>query len=133
MTVKVVTQTHTQKETSTEMPSIRLKRKIDLCHVIRLVCCFCDIFAMRYHHFDITLLLSPPYFTTSQPLCLLPPYLTQYLRWSAHNRPHLFFAFAIGIAGPVAALTLTPLRRKYLYPDHSPLPQSYPREYYRDI
>ncbi|AOW05870.1 hypothetical protein B0I72DRAFT_142429 [Yarrowia lipolytica] len=50
----------------------------------------------------------------------------RYLRWSAHNRPHLFFAFAIGIAGPVAALTLTPLRRKYLYPDHSPLPQSYP-------
>ncbi|GMM36910.1 hypothetical protein DASC09_042350 [Saccharomycopsis crataegensis] len=58
-----------------------------------------------------------------------PVYFKQPIRWMryyAHNRPHLFFAVMLGAMGPVFLLGVGPLRRKYLYPDHTPLPQSYP-------
>ncbi|CEP23259.1 hypothetical protein BN1211_3796 [Cyberlindnera jadinii] len=58
-----------------------------------------------------------------------PVYFREPIRWCryhAHNRPHIFFSVAIGVAGPILALTLTPLRRKFLFEDHEPVPFSYP-------
>ncbi|VVT58814.1 uncharacterized protein SAPINGB_P006397 [Magnusiomyces paraingens] len=50
----------------------------------------------------------------------------RYIRWSAHEQPTLFYTVIIGAAGPLFALTLTPLRRKYLFADAPEIPLTYP-------
>lgn len=46
----------------------------------------------------------------------------QWLRWCAHNKPNIFFPCAIAAMGPVFLFVVTPLRRKFIYPDAAPLP-----------
>ncbi|ESX00979.1 putative membrane protein [Ogataea parapolymorpha DL-1] len=46
----------------------------------------------------------------------------RWLRYYAHNRPHLFFAGCIAVMGPAMLVTITPLRRRFLYDDLAPLP-----------
>lgn len=53
----------------------------------------------------------------------------KWLRYHAHTRPHLYYSVVLGLAAPALALVLTPLRRKYLYPDHEPIPSGYPSMY----
>ncbi|CAH2445832.1 Subunit of mitochondrial NADH:ubiquinone oxidoreductase (complex I) [Komagataella phaffii CBS 7435] len=53
-----------------------------------------------------------------------PVYYKQPIRWlsyHAHTRPHVFYAIAVAALGPVFMMA-TPLRRKFLYDDHEPLP-----------
>lgn len=47
------------------------------------------------------------------------------MRYHAHTKPQFFWSVALGLAGPVLLL-LTPLRRKYIYADHEPIPYVYP-------
>ncbi|AOW29099.1 hypothetical protein MG5_03585 [Candida albicans P57072] len=57
-----------------------------------------------------------------------PVYFKQPFRWiryHAHVNPALFVSVALGVSAPLVLL-LTPLRRKYLYADHEPVPQVYP-------
>lgn len=56
------------------------------------------------------------------------PILTryQYIRWSSHEQPTLFWTVLIGASGPLLALTATPLRRKFLFPDAPEIPLTYP-------
>lgn len=46
----------------------------------------------------------------------------RWLRYQAHNKPHLFYSGFIAFMGPVFLFTVTPLRRKFLYADAEPLP-----------
>lgn len=50
----------------------------------------------------------------------------RYLRYCAHTKPHIVVAYVLGVGGPLAALTLTPVRRKLLYADAPQIPMSYP-------
>ncbi|ODV92882.1 hypothetical protein CANCADRAFT_94786 [Tortispora caseinolytica NRRL Y-17796] len=50
----------------------------------------------------------------------------KYMRWCAHHYPAYFFSLLLGFSFPVAALAVTPLRRKFLYDDHIPIPRTYP-------
>ncbi|KAI3405534.1 N19M [Candida oxycetoniae] len=57
-----------------------------------------------------------------------PVYFKQPIRWMryhAHVNPAIFLSVVLGLAGPTL-LFLSPLRRKYLYPDHEPIPFVYP-------
>ncbi|KAG0688452.1 hypothetical protein C6P40_000970 [Pichia californica] len=45
-----------------------------------------------------------------------------WLRYQAHNKPHLFFSGFIAFLGPVFLFAGTPLRRTFLYADATPLP-----------
>ncbi|KAI5955237.1 N19M [Candida jiufengensis] len=57
-----------------------------------------------------------------------PIYFKQPIRWiryHAHVNPALFLSVSLAAAAPVLLL-LTPLRRKFLYPDHEPIPFVYP-------
>lgn len=49
----------------------------------------------------------------------------QWIRYHAHTKPHFALSVALGVAGPVLLL-LSPLREKYLYANHEPIPQVYP-------
>lgn len=49
-------------------------------------------------------------------------YIQQWLRYQAHNKPHLFFSGFIAFLGPVFLFAGTPLRRTFLYADATPLP-----------
>ncbi|ODV98230.1 hypothetical protein PACTADRAFT_716 [Pachysolen tannophilus NRRL Y-2460] len=54
-----------------------------------------------------------------------PVYYKQPFRWlsyHAHTRPYVFYATAIAALGPVFIFVVTPVRRKFLYEDHVPLP-----------
>lgn len=53
------------------------------------------------------------------------PLLTQWLRYHAHTKPHFFWSVAMGLTAPLLLLA-TPLRRKFLYEDHTPIPVTYP-------
>ncbi|ODQ59289.1 hypothetical protein WICANDRAFT_69651 [Wickerhamomyces anomalus NRRL Y-366-8] len=58
-----------------------------------------------------------------------PVYYKQPIRWlryHAHTRPHLYYSVVLGLGVPALALILTPLRRRYLYPDHEVVPNGYP-------
>lgn len=54
-----------------------------------------------------------------------PIYFKEPIRWvryQAHNKPHLFFSAFIALMGPAFLFAGTPLRRKFLYEDAAPLP-----------
>lgn len=46
----------------------------------------------------------------------------RWLRYHAHNKPHLFFSGFIALMGPVFLFAGTPIRRQFLYADAEPLP-----------
>ncbi|EGV63742.1 hypothetical protein CANTEDRAFT_113781, partial [Yamadazyma tenuis ATCC 10573] len=57
-----------------------------------------------------------------------PVYFKQPIRWlkyHAHTKPHFFWSIAFGLSAPVLLLA-TPIRRKYLWADHEPIPRTYP-------
>ncbi|CAH6723483.1 putative NADH-ubiquinone oxidoreductase 9.5 kDa subunit [[Candida] jaroonii] len=63
-----------------------------------------------------------------------PVYYKQPIRWlryHAHTKPHFFWSIAFGLSGPLL-IAFTPLRKKFIYDDHVPVPQSYPLEGPRD-
>lgn len=49
----------------------------------------------------------------------------QWFRYHAHTKPHFVFSIVMGLAAPVFLLA-TPLRDKYLYKTHNPIPHVYP-------
>lgn len=49
----------------------------------------------------------------------------QWIRYHAHTKPHFALSVALGVAGPVLLL-LSPVREKYLYANHEPIPYVYP-------
>ncbi|RLV87031.1 hypothetical protein JA9_000892 [Meyerozyma sp. JA9] len=49
----------------------------------------------------------------------------RWLRYHAHTKPHFFWSVAMGLSAPLLLLA-TPLRRKFLYEDHTPIPVTYP-------
>jgi hypothetical protein len=52
----------------------------------------------------------------------------RYLRWASHEKPAIFYSLLIGSMGPVALVTLPPLRRALGDVDPEPIPLSYPRK-----
>lgn len=54
----------------------------------------------------------------------------RYLRWASHERPAYFYSMLIGACGPVALVTLPPIRRFLGDVDPAPIPLSYPSMYH---
>lgn len=57
-----------------------------------------------------------------------PVYYKQPIRWAryhAHTKPHFFFSVLLGVLAPILLLA-TPLRQKFLYDNHEPIPLVYP-------
>lgn len=50
----------------------------------------------------------------------------RYLRWASHEKPAIFYSLLIGSMGPVALVTLPPLRRALGDVDPEPIPMTYP-------
>lgn len=50
----------------------------------------------------------------------------RYLRWASHEKPAIFYSVFIGAMGPVAVVTLPPLRHALGDADPAPIPMSYP-------
>ncbi|KAH8701758.1 putative NADH-ubiquinone oxidoreductase 9.5 kDa subunit [Talaromyces proteolyticus] len=61
--------------------------------------------------------MSVPQFW-SQPL--------RYLRWASHEKPAIFYSIILGSMGPVALVTLPPIRRYFGDVDPEQIPFSYP-------
>lgn len=62
--------------------------------------------------------------STQAPLYYKQP--IRWLRYYSHTKPHLFYAVSLGLMGPAFLFAVTPLRRKYLFEDHVPVPTTYP-------
>lgn len=50
----------------------------------------------------------------------------RYLRWSAREKPALFWACAIGGSGPVILFTVPPTLKMLGYERAKPIPMTYP-------
>jgi len=50
----------------------------------------------------------------------------RYLRWFSYEHPAYFWSLVIGAAGPVAMVTVPPIRRLVGDEDAPPIPPSYP-------
>ncbi|KAL1998682.1 hypothetical protein VTN02DRAFT_5753 [Thermoascus thermophilus] len=50
----------------------------------------------------------------------------RYLRWASHEKPAIFYSIVIGSMGPVALVTLPPIRRFLGDVDPEPIPMTYP-------
>ncbi|KAJ5906562.1 uncharacterized protein N7473_003478 [Penicillium subrubescens] len=50
----------------------------------------------------------------------------RYIRWASHEKPAIFYSLLIGSMGPVALVTLPPLRRALGDVDPEPIPMTYP-------
>jgi hypothetical protein len=50
----------------------------------------------------------------------------RYIRWASHEKPAIFYSLIIGSMGPVALVTLPPLRRALGDVDPEPIPMTYP-------
>ncbi|OJD19325.1 hypothetical protein AJ78_00684 [Emergomyces pasteurianus Ep9510] len=50
----------------------------------------------------------------------------RYMRWAAHEKPAIFFSIIIGSLGPVALVSLPPIRRYLGDVDPAPIPLTYP-------
>ncbi|CAK7892401.1 hypothetical protein CAAN1_19S02740 [[Candida] anglica] len=58
-----------------------------------------------------------------------PVYFKEPLRWlryHAHTKPHFVASIGLGLSAPLLVIFAAPLRRKYLYADHEPIPSVYP-------
>ncbi|KAI9866341.1 MAG: hypothetical protein M1813_001463 [Trichoglossum hirsutum] len=49
-----------------------------------------------------------------------------YLRWAAIEKPALFYSIVIGALGPVALVTIPPIRRRLGDVSPEPVPLTYP-------
>lgn len=50
----------------------------------------------------------------------------RYLRWASHEKPAIFYSIIVGSMGPVALVTLPPIRRFLGDVDPEPIPMTYP-------
>ncbi|KAI1907091.1 n19m, NADH-ubiquinone oxidoreductase 9.5 kDa subunit [Ophidiomyces ophidiicola] len=50
----------------------------------------------------------------------------RYMRWAAIEKPAIFYSIVMGSLGPVALVTLPPIRRYFGDVDPPPVPLSYP-------
>lgn len=50
----------------------------------------------------------------------------RYLRWASHEKPAIFYALVTGAMGPVALVTLPPIRHYFGDVDPEPIPLTYP-------
>jgi hypothetical protein len=50
----------------------------------------------------------------------------RYMRWASREKPAIFFSIIIGAMGPVALVTLPPIRRYLGDVDPPPIPMTYP-------
>ncbi|EAW12729.1 NADH:ubiquinone oxidoreductase subunit NDUFA3 [Aspergillus clavatus NRRL 1] len=50
----------------------------------------------------------------------------RYLRWASHEKPAIFYSLIIGASGPLALVTLPPIRRFFGDVDPEPIPLTYP-------
>ncbi|KAI9045341.1 NADH:ubiquinone oxidoreductase subunit NDUFA3 [Aspergillus affinis] len=50
----------------------------------------------------------------------------RYLRWASHEKPAIFYALVTGAMGPVALVTLPPIRHFFGDVDPEPVPLTYP-------
>ncbi|KAJ5795114.1 hypothetical protein N7457_001713 [Penicillium paradoxum] len=50
----------------------------------------------------------------------------RYLRWAAHEKPAILAALFIGSMGPVALVTIPPIRHALGDVDPEPIPMTYP-------
>lgn len=71
-----------------------------------------------------TLIDVRPFVTMSNPQFWSTP--LRYIRWAAHEKPAIFFSLVIGSMGPVALVSLPPIRRALGDVDPEPIPLSYP-------
>lgn len=67
--------------------------------------------------FSDTVTMSAPHFW-STPL--------RYLRWASYEKPAIFYSIIVGSMGPVALVTLPPIRRFFGDVDPEPIPLTYP-------
>lgn len=63
--------------------------------------------------------MSVPQFW-SQPL--------RYMRWASHEKPAIFFSIVLGSLGPVALVSIPPIRRYFGDVDPEQIPFSYPSQ-----
>ncbi|OBA22567.1 hypothetical protein METBIDRAFT_38725 [Metschnikowia bicuspidata var. bicuspidata NRRL YB-4993] len=57
-----------------------------------------------------------------------PVYYKQPIRWvryHAHTKPHFVFSIFFGVSAPLLLL-MAPLREKYIFASHNPIPFVYP-------
>lgn len=50
----------------------------------------------------------------------------RYLRWASYEKPAIFYSIIVGSMGPVALVTLPPIRRFFGDVDPEPIPLTYP-------
>ncbi|KAF9891187.1 hypothetical protein FE257_004751 [Aspergillus nanangensis] len=50
----------------------------------------------------------------------------RYIRWASHEKPAIFFSLVIGSMGPVALVTLPPIRRYFGDVTPEQVPLTYP-------
>ena len=50
----------------------------------------------------------------------------RYMRWASSEKPAIFYSVMMGCMGPVALVTLPPIRRYFGDVDPAPIPTSYP-------
>ncbi|KAF2453978.1 putative NADH-ubiquinone oxidoreductase 9.5 kDa subunit [Lineolata rhizophorae] len=58
-----------------------------------------------------------------------PPFWTQpirFFRYTAHERPALFWSILVGCVGPVMIVTVPPLRHRFGDPTPERIPLTYP-------
>jgi hypothetical protein len=53
----------------------------------------------------------------------------RYIRWASHEKPAILYSLLIGSMGPVALVTLPPLRRALGDVDPEPIPMTYPSKH----
>ncbi|KDN40509.1 hypothetical protein K437DRAFT_227319 [Tilletiaria anomala UBC 951] len=50
----------------------------------------------------------------------------RYLQRTAHEKPVIFFSLLIGSLGPIAVVTVPPIRKRYGWKQSERIPTSYP-------
>ncbi|PWN87836.1 hypothetical protein FA10DRAFT_234093 [Acaromyces ingoldii] len=50
----------------------------------------------------------------------------RYLQRTAHEQPVIFYSLLIGVVGPIAVVTVPPIRRQYGWKPAERIPTSYP-------
>lgn len=50
----------------------------------------------------------------------------RYLRWASHEKPAIFYSIILGSLGPVAMVTIPPIRSYFGDSDPPPIPLTYP-------
>ncbi|RAL12700.1 NADH:ubiquinone oxidoreductase subunit NDUFA3 [Aspergillus homomorphus CBS 101889] len=50
----------------------------------------------------------------------------RYMRWASHEKPAIFYSLIVGAMGPVALVTLPPIRRYFGSYDPEPVRFTYP-------